>query len=150
MNNRNALSRAASGHATMRGVGMIEVLTAMVVVAVAVLGISRMQITMLQQNQSALLRSQATILAYDAIDRLRVDRQSALNGDYDRALGDARPTTSSVADGSVNAWLDSVATTLPAGDGAIVRSGERFVVSIQWDDSRGALPALTFTTAVEL
>ncbi|WOJ93462.1 type IV pilus modification protein PilV [Congregibacter variabilis] len=142
--------RKASGAASMRGVGMIEVLTAMVVVAVAVLGISRMQITMLQQNQSALLRSQATILAYDAIDRLRVDRQAALNGDYDRALGAARPTTTSVADNSINQWLDSVATTLPAGDGAIVRSGELIVVSIRWDDSRGALPALTFTTAVEL
>lgn len=139
-----------SGRRRNRGVGMIEVLVAMVIVAVALLGISRAQIVMLKRNQSALQRSQATILAYDVVDRMRADRQGALSGDYDRSLGNARPTGTTVSDNATNAWLDSIATTLPQGDGGIARNGDVVVVTIRWDDTRGELAPLTFTTAVEL
>jgi type IV pilus assembly protein PilV len=133
-----------------RGVGMIEVLTAMVIIAIALLGISRAQIAMLRQNQSALHRSQASILAYDVIDRMRVDREGALAGDYDRVLGAARPGAATVAGAAMNQWLDTLAATLPAGDGGIARNGDAVIVTVRWDDSRGQLAPLTFTTAVEL
>lgn len=129
---------------------MIELLIAMVVVAVGVLGIGRMQITMVRQNQSALLRSQASILAYDMIDRLRIDRQAALAGSYDRALGDAAPATGTVEGVELNAWLTTLAATLPSGDGAIVSNGSVTEITVRWDDSRGAQAPLVFTTAVAI
>ncbi|EED31051.1 type IV pilus modification protein PilV [gamma proteobacterium NOR5-3] len=129
---------------------MIEVLIAMVVVAVGVLGISRMQVTMLRNNQSALLRSQASILAYDMIDRMRADRQGAIAGDYDHTLGDTAPGTATVAAAQLSQWLTTLDSTLPAGDGGVSRNGQVVQVTVRWNDSRGQEAPLVFTTAVEL
>jgi type IV pilus assembly protein PilV len=132
------------------GIGMIEVLIAMIVVAVGVLGISRMQITMLRNNQSALLRSQASLLAYDVIDRMRADRQSALAGAYNHPLGDAAPSASTVPSAQLSDWLESIDTTLPSGVGGVALNGNVVEVTIRWNDSRGQDAPLVFTTAVEL
>lgn len=136
--------------ASQAGVGMIEILVTMVVIAIGVLSISRMQVATLRTNQSALFRSHASILAYDMIDRLRVDRETALLGSYDLALGDDAPGTSTVPDAEVSAWLAALQAFLPGGDGSIARNGDTLVVTVQWDDTRGNGGPLTFTTAVEL
>ena len=133
-----------------RGIGLIEVLIAMLVVVIGVLGISRMQIAMLRNNQSSLLRSQASLLAYDMIDRLRADREAALDGSYTHVLGAPAPSTSTVPAGEVSAWLAAVNTALPAGTGAIAVDGSDIEVTVRWDDTRGALAPLSFTTIVEL
>ena len=133
-----------------RGIGLIEVLIAMLVVVIGVLGISRMQIAMLRNNQSSLLRSQASLLAYDMIDRLRADREAALDGSYTHILGNPAPSTSTVPAGEVSAWLAAVNTALPAGAGAIAVDGSDVEITVRWDDTRGALAPLSFTTIVEL
>lgn len=129
---------------------MIEVLIAMVVVAVGVLGISRMQITMLRNNQSALLRSQASLLAYDVIDRMRVDLRGAQVGDYNHTLGDGAPAAGTVAGDQLGAWITNIETVLPAGEGGVVLNGNVVEVTISWNDSRGQEAPLVFMTAVEL
>jgi type IV pilus assembly protein PilV len=133
-----------------RGIGLIEVLIAMLVVVIGVLGISRMQIAMLRNNQSSLLRSQASLLAYDMIDRLRADREAALDGSYAHALGNTSPSAATVPGREVSAWLGSVNSTLPAGTGAIALNGRDVQVTVRWDDTRGREAPLTFTTVVEL
>jgi len=53
------------------GFTLIEVLIAMLVLAVGLLGLAGLQATSLKNNQSAYNRSQATQLAYDMTDRIR-------------------------------------------------------------------------------
>ena len=53
------------------GFTLIEVLIAMLVLAVGLLGLAGLQATSLKNNQSAYNRSQATQLAYDIADRMR-------------------------------------------------------------------------------
>lgn len=78
--------RPPSPSADQRGATLIEVLVAMLVLSIGLLGLAGMQMTALKSNQSAYYRSQATVLAYDIIDRMRANRADALNGVYDIAL----------------------------------------------------------------
>ncbi|MCX7101946.1 MAG: type IV pilus modification protein PilV, partial [Methylobacter sp.] len=55
------------------GFTLIEVLIAMLVLAVGLLGLAGLQATSLKSNQSAYNRSQATQLAYDLADRMRAN-----------------------------------------------------------------------------
>jgi len=56
-----------------RGFSMIELLVAVLVMGIGVLGITGMQVISLQNNRGALLRSEAIILAYDILDRIRAN-----------------------------------------------------------------------------
>ncbi len=58
---------------TNTGFTLIEVLIAMLVLAVGLLGLAGLQATSLRNNQSAYNRSQATQLAYDLADRMRAN-----------------------------------------------------------------------------
>lgn len=134
-----------------RGVGLIEVLISIVVVALGVLAIIRMQTSMVQANQSALLRSQATFLVYDMADRLRVDRESAITGLYNRNFDDEMPSAGvSVVGTETRDWLERIDDVLPAGEGAIASNGNQVTVSVRWDDSRGEQVLEEFSMTTEL
>ena len=55
------------------GFSMTELLVAVLVMGVGVLGVTGLQLISLQNNQDALLRSEAVMLAYDMIDRVRAN-----------------------------------------------------------------------------
>lgn len=60
--------------ARARGVTLIEVLVAVLVLAIGLLGYASLLAFSLKANQSANFRSQATVLAYDALDAMRANR----------------------------------------------------------------------------
>lgn len=121
------------------GFSLMEVLIAMLVLAVGLLGVAALQANALKTNQSAYLRTQATFLAYDILDRMRANRAAALDGDYNLAMNDAPPTgASSLAEEDLEDWIDNfVARLLPDGDASIncTNAGVCTVV-IQWDEAR--------------
>lgn len=55
-----------------RGVGLIEVLVTVLILGTSLLAMAALQLRSLEQNHSAYLRTQANILAYDLIDRVRM------------------------------------------------------------------------------
>jgi len=55
------------------GFSMIELLVAVLVMGIGVLGITALQLVSLQNNQGALLRAEAVQLAYDMMDRIRAN-----------------------------------------------------------------------------
>src|SRR5664280_455779 len=61
------------------GFTLLEVLIAMLVLAVGLLGLAGLQATSLRNNQSAYNRSQATQLAYDLADRMRNNASVSAN-----------------------------------------------------------------------
>lgn len=128
-----------------RGATLIEVLVAMLILSVGLLGLASMQMTALQSNQSAYYRSQATVLAYDIIDRMRANRADALNGVYDIAIQnqackpDLAPS-GTLAKRDVTEWLNSLSCLLSAdARGSVVRDGRLFTISIEWNDNRGRI-----------
>lgn len=128
---------------------MIEVLVTVLILAIGLLGLAGLQSTSLRSNHSAMLRSQATVLAYDIVDRMRANRDAALDGDYDIALGNAGSGSSMVA-GDLIAWKGNLDAMLPEGDGAVERDGNNFTITVQWDDSRGEEDPKVFTLRTDL
>ena len=56
---------------------MIELLVAVLVMGIGVLGITALQMVSLQNNRAALYRAEAVQLAYDMMDRIRANRTGA-------------------------------------------------------------------------
>jgi len=70
---------------------MIEVLLAVVVLAIGLLAGSKMQLLGLNATQGAMMRSHATMAVNDIIDRMRVNADGVLAGAYDGASTDSPP-----------------------------------------------------------
>lgn len=134
-----------------RGMTLVEALIALVVLSIGLLGVAALQMTSLRSTHSAHVRSQATALAYDIADRMRANRNDALAGAYDVALGGSVAGVTLAAT-DVAAWKLAIAAALPGGDGALlIDPASRVVtITIQWDDSRGAEAALTFITTTRI
>lgn len=127
------------------GFSMIEVLITVLILAIGLLGLAGLQSTGIRSNHSAYLRSQATILAYDIADRMRANRSAALVGAYTTAGSSGIPAQDIIA------WKNNLAAMLPEGDGIISRTaGNRFTITVQWDDRRGENQAGTTTKSFVL
>ncbi|TVQ74653.1 MAG: type IV pilus modification protein PilV, partial [Oceanospirillales bacterium] len=60
------------------GVSLIEILIALVVLSIGLLGMAALQTRTLSLNHSAYQRTQAVNLSYDIVDRMRSNRRAAL------------------------------------------------------------------------
>lgn len=132
------------------GFTLLEILIAVVILSIGLLGLAGLQARSLQTNQSAMMRSQATVLAYDMIDRLRANRALARAGGYNQLLTDAPPAGGVIQGDDIIAWLADITRKLPAGDGAINVNADIVTVTVQWDDSRGAAAAQQFVVESRL
>ncbi|HDP89759.1 MAG TPA: type IV pilus modification protein PilV [Thioalkalivibrio sp.] len=134
------------------GFTLTEVLVAVIVLSIGLLGLAGLQANSLKFNHSAYMRSQATHLAYSITDKMRANRSPALQGAYDVGL-DETVSGSTVASQDLAAWKALIQSRLPDGKGGVCRSsngntcsgsGNIIIVDVQWDDSRGAESAQTF------
>lgn len=88
----NPNHRSAASLGRSRGFSMIELLVAVLVMGIGVLGITGLQMVSLQNNREALLRAEATALAYDMMDRIRANPLGApLGAAYDNVDIDDAP-----------------------------------------------------------
>jgi type IV pilus assembly protein PilV len=126
-----------------RGVTLLEVLITIIVLSIGLLGYAGLQTVSLKNNTSAFQRSQATLLTYDIVDRMRANRPNL--GSYSVTMG----TVGSYPD--VISWKNNVAAALPAGDASInVDLAGNARIIIQWDDSRDGSDPITFRTETVL
>ena len=141
-----------------RGFSLIEVLVAVLIVAVGVLGIVGLQLVTLRTNTGAMMRSQATQYAYNIIDRARANP----GANYVIAMNAAKPVAPAcegagancnpqqMATYDVNGWLTDV-EQLPAGDGSIAINGDIIAVTVQWNDNRdGNVVPLSTTVRTQI
>jgi type IV pilus assembly protein PilV len=147
-----------SSRKRMRGISLIEMLVALLVLSFGLLGLAGLQANSLRNNTSAFYRTQANALAFDIMDRMRGNKNLALANGYDIGIGAAASSPS----GTVNT-ADKIRTLdlhewkrvlrlLPSGDGSVsCASATRVcVVTVQWDDTRGVGAAQQFVLSAEL
>lgn len=150
----NGLSCCPIQHS--KGLTLIEVLIALLVLSVGILGLATLQTASLNFNNSASQRTQATVLAYDMADKMRANRQAALAGDYDIALEDPPPACAApnavgtVAAQDISSWRMALACRLPLATGSIARAGDQVTLVVQWDDSHGREAPLQFQVTTGL
>lgn len=123
------------------GVSMIEALVTMVIVSGSLLSLAFLQGVGLQFNSDAFNRSQATVLAYDIIDRIRgngVVPASTEAADYTSAPTETEIQSCDVGVASRqndrNCWFRSLGSLLPNGNGAINVNGADFQIQVAWLD----------------
>ena len=141
----------------VRGFTLLEILVALLVLSVGLLGLAGLQTFSLRNNHSAFLRSQAIVLAYDALDRIRSNRDQALLGTgsaYNATYSDSpgavdcssNCTSSRIAQYDLAAWKADVAR-LPGGQARIaIDANNKVTVQVRWSDNRDGNP---LTVAVE-
>lgn len=132
------------------GVGLIEVLVAVLVLSIAFLGIAALQAMSLSTNNSAMARSMVTVASYSILDAMRADIGGARNGDYNTSTpiaANACPAASgSLASAQLNQWcsqglgnksLGAVASTTGSiACTAVGTASADCTVTITFDDSR--------------
>jgi type IV pilus assembly protein PilV len=114
-----------------RGFTLLEVLIALLVMSIGLLGIGKLMILSARANDSAYMRSQATALGYTILDAMRANRQAAIVQGYDTAMGVfpgpagcgttvATPCTSGQqTQNDLSQWGNALALELPLGQGSI-------------------------------
>lgn len=122
-----------------RGLSLVEVLVAIVILSVGLLGLAGLQATSLRASQASLYRSQAATLATDLAERMRTNLGDARN--YEHALDEPASGGAGVRNADLADWLARVAA-LPGGRGAVHvdRNRELVTITVQWDDTRAGGP----------
>jgi len=133
------------------GVTLLEVLISVVILSIGLLGSAGLIMNGLKNSNTAYYRSQATVLAYDILDRMRAnlpnERTSRLTqaGYYVVALNGSCGA-SGLAHQECTEWRQMIAATLPSGTGSVAVATDGVVtVTIQWNT-----PADTFITTSRL
>jgi len=174
----------ASEYSGMRrqqlGFNLIEVMIALVIISVGLLGLAGLQVSSLKQNQSAYYRSQATLFAYDLADRMRANMDEVNAGSYFVASGAEDSNcinytgsatgcdADEMASHDIWEWQEAIAAELPLGEGLVCRSDltdddmgapdceaansdNPVVVYVWWNDDKTASGATAqFSVSIEL
>lgn len=151
-------SRASGVRSRRRqgGFSLIEVMIAILVLGLGLLGFAMLQTMSLRFTQSANYRTQATNLAYDLLDQMRANRHRA--GNYTAATFApgaitntvcSRPTGTTTVANNITRWQCQVARTLgpSASAGVTYANGGDVTVTIAWGDQRWDQVSPNATTA---
>jgi type IV pilus assembly protein PilV len=141
------------------GFTMVEVLVALVVLAIGLLGIAALYLNSLQAGRTAIYRTQAVNLVADLADRIRVNRTATAA--YGNAFG-ATPAEvpacftlagclpADLAASDLSRWTAALAQLLPNGQGQVVviplvAPGEptSYVITVRWAEV-GEVAPVTF------
>lgn len=117
----------------MTGFSLVELLVAVLIFAIGLVGLAALQLVGIQSNQTAYHRSIATQLAYDMADRMRSNQAGVIGGGYNQGPSgtDASKceqvtpsvipscTPAELAAYDLKRWNDELAKRLPGGTGIV-------------------------------
>jgi type IV pilus assembly protein PilV len=141
------------------GFSMVEVMVALVVLAIGLLGIAALYLNSLQSGRTAIYRTQAITLAADLADRIRMNRTAqaaygTLFADAEAVVGSCSTTggcsDADLASTDLSNWKAEIAQQLPNGQGQVavtmpVAAGEptTYLVTVRWAEV-GEVAPVTF------
>jgi type IV pilus modification protein PilV len=162
-----SLERAATGRPAvpMIGASLVEVLVALGVLSIGLLGVGQVLVHGMRASHSALLRTQAVNLVADMAERIRANPLGAAAYDCtsyasapvvrdcaasDSATAPANCTAAELAEDDLARWQEAARTALPLAAGACAAGVhhepgavvDSFRVSLAWQDA-GASQALS-------
>ncbi|MDY6943855.1 MAG: type IV pilus modification protein PilV [Pseudomonadota bacterium] len=125
-----------------RGFTLFEVLIALLILSVGLLGVAGIQLFGVRFQQNAYFRSQASVIAYDMIDRIRANSDAA--GDYvmatPQSANSASPgctgsacTPSQLATADITGWRNAL-MQLPGATGQVTQAGNVYTVRVDWTE----------------
>ena len=129
------------------GFTLLEILIALIILSIGLLGLAGLQANSLQNNNSAYQRTQASLLANEMLDRIRANRQGLEAGAYDALDSTTTSDPGCITSGCSSAqmaqhdahdWGTRLGNLLPAGQGTVSGGGANpvFTITVMWDDAR--------------
>jgi type IV pilus assembly protein PilV len=139
-------SQRKSDHSeAMRGFSLIEVLVALIVMSVGMLGIAGLYVHGLQAGRTSLFRHHAVNLAGDVADRIRANPTAGIayeavaGADNGCVGGTTDCTPAEMAASDIDLWLQQAADTLPDGDVAVTYDDSAvpsiYTVTVSWSEA---------------
>jgi len=136
------------------GFTLLEVLIALLVLSIGLLGLAALQTLGLRSNQMASMRTLATHYAYDMTDRMRANPEGVDANQYIFTYNPGSPpayppttdcrtetcTPAEMAEFDISLWSNTLEQTLPSGRGRISQTVTAGVtthtVTVFWDEER--------------
>ncbi|MCJ7557055.1 MAG: type IV pilus modification protein PilV [Gammaproteobacteria bacterium] len=157
MINQNLAPRSGA-----RGFSLVEVLVALLVISIGMLGLAALYVETLRMNRTAIYRTQAVNLASDMAERIRANAAAGVayagagadSGCNDGAGVAVACTPIQMAAQDVFDWQQTTAGLLPNGNAALVfvaaggGAPNVYTLTITWTEVSQA-DALTFVMTVE-
>ncbi len=156
MNNRRIVRPAVGEPSQHSGFTLIEVLVALIILAIGVMGVAALQVSTYQQLQTSHNFATAALLAGDMADRMMGNSAQVLANAYNHTDAEGKPkncadntcTAAEIAAYDVDEWQtkvtggiddgDKIPGALPSGVGSVVRLAggppSNFQVIVRWDD----------------
>jgi type IV pilus assembly protein PilV len=141
------------------GFTLVEVLVALVVMAVGLLGIAALYVEGLRAGRTAVYRSAAVTLAADLADRIRANPQGAYAGtgpgaDNGCVNGGVDCGADALAQDDWFRWLGDLRRRLPVGATASVEVRnlapvDEFIIRLSWPETGQDVP-VSYTLALRL
>ncbi len=130
---------------TSLGTSMIEVLVAVLILGIGLLGIAAMQAVTLRNGQSSMERTQAVMHSYGILDSMRANMINARANGYNIARTCAVPAAvGTLAQRDLQDWMTQMQNTIgPTACGTIACNANVCDITVDWLDSRGTRGSAT-------
>ena len=140
------------------GSSLIEVLVTMIIISLGLLGQAGLISLSSKTNNAAFMRTEATLLAQDILERLRLNRTLAVAGRFNvnYAASGSDPSSSitvtAIQNNELRDWKTSIEQALSSGDGQVSVDGAGNVtINIRWSEvakgaSDGTITPTVFST----
>lgn len=152
---------SAENRILTQGFSLIEVLVALLILSIGLLGLAALQITSLKFNTDSYFRTQATFSVYDIVDRMRANSAAvSAGGGYDVPTDTAASTvisnyssckssscacdtssctSANLATYDLGKWFDRIAATLPGASGTNVptisiNASKKATITLRWQE----------------
>lgn len=127
-------SRDITGSESQNGIGLIEVILAMLIFAFAALAAGNMQTVSMSTANIANIHNNANNFAHEMLEAVKADRENAKAQYYNIGFTDPNPVMTGTSDPRelVADWRSRIANQLPDGVGEINCNNDSCQVSIQW------------------
>ena len=146
------------------GFSIVEVMVALVVLAVGMLGIAGLYVTTLRTSGSAISRMQAVNLASDMADRIRANRFAgqtyedgpAVNNGCvgQEAANDCEPVA--MAQNDLFVWQRQLRDLLPRDEQSMItyepgagENPDRYIITVRWTE-QGSNDQLSYTLPIQV
>lgn len=130
-----------------QGFTLVEVLVAMVVLSISLLGVANLQLTGLRLAQDGIHRTQAAMLAFDMSQRILANRLANQTGNnlyagnsatsYAVDCSAADCTDAEMADYDTVVWQQMIQARIPTGNSGLVAGTGSYTTTVFWWDRNG-------------
>jgi len=126
---------------------MVEVIVALVIIAISLMGTAALQLTAMRVNKGGQLRNQAVFLASDLVERMETNTAVAVTGGYvvaatgnppalSKACDDGPCAPAALAAYDLSIWQNNVSKILPSSTWAVTQTiagdPSTYTITISW------------------